>query len=420
MENIHELPPVTGVFSPDCDPKRDGTVTPGEPLTDARAYLRPADDRSALLLGDTFASRILENRIADFERGEGYCARRGESDPDRMVHVSTFVIIEGVIYCTYYANTSSDAEDPNCQEARLAFCPVDDPEDLTVITLQKVGDMLDGRTVTRLYDTILLYDGGDELFLAWTASPDGNYSRLYRTYNFRTATLGPIRINRFAVGNVTNDFSITGMQSALTACGIPYKSMWSDIGIMQKLTTRVENGVKWYYTGAYSGNFNCVIKSRDFVTWEYVSTPDFPNLSQWENAVYVLGDKLFYFVRQKDCGEGFLTVLHLDTGEWEKPVLIADAQSRSDFFFYRGVLYLVHAPIDRCGFGIVKIDTDDIAASRPVAVARLGSSCFYPFVRVVGDELYMSYTVDRKHIRLAKTDIREISDNNLSQMPDAL
>ena len=39
--------------------------------------------------------------------------------------------------------------------------------------------------------------------------------------------------------------------------------MFSDIGIMQKLTTRTENGETWYYTGAYSGYFNCIIKSRD-------------------------------------------------------------------------------------------------------------------------------------------------------------
>ena len=56
-------------------------------------------------------------------------------------------------------------------------------------------------------------------------------------------------------------------------------------------------------------DFTAIIKSKDLVTWEYVSQPDFINDSKWENATYVLGDKVFYFVRQLDNNKsGFLTV----------------------------------------------------------------------------------------------------------------
>ena len=164
----------------------------------------------------------------------------------------------------------------------------------------------------------------------------------------------------------------------------------------------MENGEKWYYTGAYSGNFNCIIKSRDFVTWEYVSTPDFINLSVWENATYVYGDKVYYFVRQQESGQGFLTTYDLITKKWATPTLIADSSSRSDFVTYNDELYLIHSPKNREGFGIVKVDTNDITNVKPVFVADMKSSCFYPFVRIYGDEAYVSYTIDRKHIRLSK------------------
>lgn len=291
-----------------------------------------------------------------------------------MVHVSTFKILNGVIYMTHYANTATEDEDRLCQEARLAFCPVDDPEKMTILTIQKAGEKLDGRLI----------------------------DRLYCTYNMATKTLSAIRPNRFQVGDVVNDFSITGITTALAANGLGHKGMFSDIGIMQKLTTRVEDGGTWYYTGAYSGYFNCVIKSRDFITWKYVSTPDFINLSLWENAVYVLDNMLYYFVRQYDCNQGFLTSLNLDTGEWSKPFLIRDTQSRSDFIYYRNKLLLVHAPIDREGFGIVEVDTEDLSRSRPIAVAKMKDSLFYPFVDVYGDDAYISYTIARKHIRLTK------------------
>ena len=64
------------------------------------------------------------------------------------------------------------------------------------------------------------------------------------------------------VGDIVNDFSTTGISTALAANGLGHKDMFSDIGIMQKLTTRVEDNETWYYTGAYSGHLNCVIKSR--------------------------------------------------------------------------------------------------------------------------------------------------------------
>jgi len=207
------------------------------------------------------------------------------------------------------------------------------------------------------------------------------------------------------MGNVTNDFSTTGIASAFAENGIGCKKMYSDIGIMQKFTSRKENGEPYFYSGAYSGDLNFIIKTRDFITWEYVSQPDFPNLSKWENATYLLDDKIFYFVRQQDTTPyGFLTVYDIDRDTWEAPVLVDDCQSRSDFIFYNGELYLFHAPVDREHIGVIRINRESIKDSCPVLLADLQSSCFYPFIQYLGDELAMSYTVDRKHIRLARFD----------------
>jgi len=215
-----------------------------------------------------------------------------------------------------------------------------------------------------------------------------------------------VQVNRFKVGNVTNDFSVSGITNALALNNLPCKKMFSDIGIMQKLSSRVENGETWYSTGAYSGWLNCIIKSRDFITWEYVAQPDFINLSEWENAVYVLGDSVYYFVRQTtDCMQGFLTRYDLKTGSWDTPTLVRDAQSRSDFVYWQNRLFLMHAPADREGIGILEIDTGNLSKSRPVAVANFHSSIFYPYWDLIGDTAYISYTVSRKNIRFSKFDM---------------
>jgi len=407
MIQITREAPAKGIFTKDTPAAFTPSILPNVPINGYAAFLRPGDDKKARALGDKCVAEVTENFIADFERSIEWCERNGEENPDLMVHVSTYILLDGMIYMTYYANNGTVHEDPRCQAARLAFCPADNPKDMTIIQLQKVGDELDGYTICHLYDTILMHKGGDELYLMWTAAPkqgenEFNYYRFWCTFNIRTRTLGPIRPNRFRVGNIENDFSISGMQAALAAGGIAHKPMWSDIGIMQKLSVRIENGEAWYYSGAYSGNFNCLIKSRDLVSWEYVSAPDFPNNSLWENAVYVLNDKCFYFVRQQECGQGFLTYYDLKEKTWAQPVLIADAQSRSDFILYHDQLLLIHAPLDRCGFGMVKICLTDLSKSEAVFVADMKSSLFYPYVSVYGDDAYISYTVDRKHIRLSK------------------
>ena len=401
--------PVNGLFTPDIPCERPCPVIPGALIERPAAVLSSRVSEAVRRRGDAFADEIEARFIADFERTEDRARACGAGEGDKMVHVSTFVHTGGWIYMTYYANTRTASEDPNFQTARLACCPDGHPDDMTFYDIQAVGDACGGGRVNLVYDTILAQTDADTLLILWTARVEDNYYRLCRPFSMKTRTLGEVRVNRFRVGAVTNDFSATGITSALAASGIGVKKMFSDIGIMQKFTPRVEQGERWFYTGAYSGDFNAIIRSRDFITWEYVSQPDFPNLSKWENAAYVLGSRCYYFVRQHDTTPyGFLTAYDLESGRWERPVLLEDSQSRADFIFYRDGLYLFHAPIDREHIGIVRIDPDDLAASEIVVQAHMHSSCFYPFVQYYDEgELAMSYTVARRHIRLARFTLSE-------------
>ncbi len=366
-----------------------------------------------------FAKEINESVIGDFEK-----------DGDKMCHVSTFCYTQGKIFVSYYANTDTDKENPDFQTARLAYAPVNDVKNKTVIDIMSVGDELSGHKVKKVYDTILMQknEDPDNIYVLWTALVDDQYYRLYRIFNIETEKLGDVKVNRFKVCETVNDFSTSGIKNALACNGIGYKEMRVDIGIMQKLTTRTENGLTYYYTGAYSGNFNCIIKSTDFITWEYVAQPNegagaFDNDTLWENAVYVLDNKVYYFIRQwqasiDDNGNpipgdnrnefgsdyGILTRYDLVTKTWDKPVLVGDSQSRSDFIFFKNELYLFHAPIDRNHIGILKIDRNNLENSTAILQADMNESCFYPFVQYddSGKSLCMSYTVDRKHIRLSR------------------
>ena len=387
---------MNNIFSTDFETRKELKYLDHSRIQNSKIISSNVSDELTIK-GSEFAKEITQRFVSNFEK-----------PGDKMAHVSTFVVIDNYVYMSYYANINDPAEDPTGQTARFSYAPLNNLSAMTWIDIQSAGDEVDNKKIDRVYDTILMKKDENTIYVMWTASADGNYYRFYRPFDVNTKTLGNIAVNRFKVGNIINDFSITGIKSALAENEIPAKTMNSDVGIMQKLSSRVENGKTYYYTGMYTWYFTCIIKSEDLITWEYVAQPDFITESKWENATYVIGNKCFYFVRQQEGNPcGFLTAYDLDTGKWESPVEIEDSQSRGDFIYYDGSLYLFHAPIDREHIGIVKIDINDIQNSSVLLQAKMDTSCFYPFVQYFkNDSLAMSYTVSRKHIRLAEFDMK--------------
>lgn len=386
------------IFSADFKTEKELKVSAGAPIADVARRIGAGADEALMKKGDVFAQEIADRFLSDFEK-----------PGDKMAHVSTFTVIDGTVYMTYYANTKEPSEDPKNQTARLVWASIDDIDRKTYLDLQTAGNTVGGKTIDMVYDTILMQKDERTLYIMWTARTEENYYRFYCPFDVTTKTLGEMGVNRFKVGNTVNDLSVSGIKSALAENDVPCKKMYSDIGIMQKQSWRTENGIRYCYTGLYSGDFNCIMKSCDLVTWEYVAQPEFINDSKWENATYVLGDKVYYFVRQQDNNKcGFLTAYDLKTKAWDAPMEIEDCQSRGDFILYHGNLYLFHAPISREHIGIIRINTDDIKNSTVVLQAKMHTSCFYPFVQYYGEgELAMSYTVARKHIRLARFTLRK-------------
>ena len=359
----------------------------------------PDDTIAAMIRGVKFSDEI-ETHLVDFIK-----------DGDLMVHVSTFCIINDVAYATYFVSTRGTREWPGEHTARFAYCPLSDPGNKTYVDLCDIGDVIDGKKVTAINDTIILRKDDTTLYLAWTAAIDGQHHRFYRTFDVATKTLSDVSLNSFTVGSVKRVFNKSGVEAALKANNIAHKPLdtGGGIGIMPKLSSRDENGTTYYYTGLFYGQFNCIMKSADLVNWEFVALPDFEIDSLWENAVYVIGDKAFYFVRQSWSSQyGVLTCYDLKKKTWASPVYVDDASSRSDFIVHEGVLYLVHAPKDRSHISLMHINQTDLNKSYEIQTARV-PDYFFPYVEHYNGELYMSYTASRKHIYLAKFTIGSLT-----------
>lgn len=372
------------------------------------------EDIEAYINGLKFRKELM-NHVADLKK-EG----------DKMVHVSTFCIINDVLYATYYVNTINYGETPSEHTARFVICPLNTISDSSTYKyydlcytknvaeangIQEI--LINGKHIDYLYDIVLLHKDDNTLFLAWTCTLDGNYYRVYKTYNISTQSFSNIAINKFKVFDTIVDFSSNGLNDVFAKYNIEHKPLAGDIGIMQKLSSRTENGVVYYYTGMYIGQFNCIIKSTDLITWEFVSIPSFENKSQWENAVYIKNDKAFYFCRQQyDTPYAFLTWFDLSTNKWHSPIYINDGQSRYDFIEYNNKLYLIHSPMDRNHLAIMLIDEDNLIRSKDVQVAQV-PDYFYPYMQKYKGELYMSFTNSRRHIYVSKFTICSIDSDTI-------
>jgi len=200
------------VFTADYPTTKPLTITEGAPIADVAKTLTTTVTADVLEKGSAFADKIDAGFISDFEK-----------PGDKMAHVSTFIVVDDMVYMTYYANTKEPSEDPKNQTARLVYAPVNDIDRKTYIDLQTTGDTVGGKIIDMVYDTILMQKDEDTIYIMWTARTEENYYRFYCPFTLSTKTLGEIGVNRFKVGNIVNDFSISGIKSALAEMTFPVK-----------------------------------------------------------------------------------------------------------------------------------------------------------------------------------------------------
>ncbi len=156
------------VFSQDFRTDKELVITPGAPIADVVRTITSDVDEETIKKGDCFACEITDRFVSDFEK-----------NGDKMVHVSTFVVIDETVYMSYYANDKNPDENPQFQTARLVYAPINDIENKTFIDLQTIGDVVGGKTIDMVYDTILMQKDEKTIYVMWTARTENNYYRFY-------------------------------------------------------------------------------------------------------------------------------------------------------------------------------------------------------------------------------------------------
>ena len=170
------------IFSDNYSNKIARLIEAGEFIDNIAGEIKYGTDEKAKQKGVAFAEEVINSVITDFEKTEELFNAGKVNVVDKMVHVSTFDVIDNILYMTYYANVQEAKEEPTNQIARFVYCPIDDVENKTFLDIQAVGDICYGLPVNQVYDTIFARTDTNDIIILWTAKVGDNYYRLYRTF----------------------------------------------------------------------------------------------------------------------------------------------------------------------------------------------------------------------------------------------
>lgn len=345
-----------------------------------------------------------------------------DTTTEKACHVASFVNKSDKIYYAYYCNYIAAREQVTEQTARFGIYDKT-LQTKSIVDVMGVGDTFGDYSVTKLSDIVVLedQDNPDKLHLLWTcALNDGSsevWSVLHAPYTISTNTIGTAEICTLSGGGFTGNFDYNGLVGLFAEVGLPegVSVPNNTIQVMPKVTYRVENSQKVYYTGIGCFELCFAAKTTDFVNWEFVAIPSFKYSAQYEPATYLVGNKLMWFCRQiASKNFGALSYYDLTTNKWADPVYVQDCQSRPDWFNNKGTLYLVHAPIDRNHIAFESVPNTSAIQKMFGYFSFYLESVFYPFVQVDSpDNIYMVATHSRRQIYLYNLNLTQVSESTI-------
>jgi len=119
------------IYTDDIPTDKEEILIESQQITDFAAKIDVEVSDEAVQKGAAFAQEITDRFVSDFEKTQEMVEKGLVDKADQMVHVSTFIVKDGMIYMTYYANNQVAKEDPNQQTARFVYCPIDDLDNKT-------------------------------------------------------------------------------------------------------------------------------------------------------------------------------------------------------------------------------------------------------------------------------------------------
>lgn len=419
---------VTDVLTKDIDSLKESTSkieTEVDNAVNRIENLEQSNDNGTYILeNEADIINCYINGIKYKEDIENVIMNFAQSGIDKAVNVPSFVIIDNVVYATYFTNRTTGQEDTSKHIAVLAYADLTE-KNITHIDVLNIGDEIEGYEVTAINDIIAFKKNDTEILLSIAAYFNNDWHHVYSIFNVTTKTVGETKTCKFYVGEDSVEFSKKNIKTILDNNNIKHLSLDGGgcVGLTPTLSTRIENDVTYYYTGVFSDKFNGIVKSKDLIDWIFVATPYHLKNAVWENSIYVSENIAYCFSRQNSNQRyGILTTYDLVNREWGDIVYINDSSSRGDFFESDGNLYLVYSPNTRSYSCIMKIDKNSIDKSHNIQMAQFSyySAVAFPYVDVYNGTLYIIYNKSHTAINLSSIRLAPLSSDSVQTIFEKL
>lgn len=356
-----------------------------------------------------------------------------KQDGDVVNHDSTLQIdLNGNCYIVSTVNRTGTGDSPpntsGSTFVRLDVFPISNPSNITSYVVAEYEGSYNGLTLESGAGVPNCYLVGTVLHIFFCSKVDTEYTLIHCTFDTQTSTFGDYSKMQITYNN--NTFDITRL-NIFNNIGTDYPNSILDGNTYLSLNGNIGKqvvGENVYYYGCFmAGSYyksGILMKTTDFVTWDFVCipVPDYDTNGKFEAAVHVVGDYLYYALRQTyernvltgvDIPDGKTSIVlaryNLLTNEWIEIIEIPDCSSRPCFFEYNDNLYLWHCAKGRDYGSILKIDQRAIDISYVVQYAHKYSN--YPSVFVYNDTLYV--TVSYSGVQLKSFTLSTISETTI-------
>lgn len=360
------------------------------------------------------------NEKAPFDPQDGIVLNE---DADVMAHCSFFTTIGDELFCVYYHDQEQTLERPSATTISPVLLRADFPRLTnlrreTIVTAgQTLGDFQQSPSRAP-YDPSLL-QVGDTLMVYFIGCKEDVVTYGVRPYDIASGTFSDsvqtltlsYKLGADTVTTVFNSQSVFEMYEKMGIKAVPHNDLL--------MTSRfIKRGDEWFTgiaTAFTPASKPFVIKTKDGRNFDVVLVCRDHNAGACEAAIEIWNDNVYVIVRNSGADLGvrgtFLYKYDMAGNLLAGPLMLTSAQSKPSllvhndrlFAFYSADPWLVTdwGVVSRSRMRISEIDQDlNIIGSKDV-VNEFGIHYMHP--DHVGDDVYMTFTEDRKMIDIAQT-----------------
>ena len=304
-------------------------------------------------------------------------------------HQSMTVLKGGKGYTIFTANNVTMKEYDCHTFARFAVYDIEEPEKAKFYTVAAMGEngniIIDG-----VASLTSLVDNGENIVCHCYGFVGGVITEFRRIFDIESESFGELEVCKIVHNGKEYDFTnktiaeLFGAEYGLT-------EVYSEIGIGPYFKYNDE-----WYTWAYTGSSRfcgILLKTRDFLKFEFVMIPDECRGTKCEIIPYLFKDCMYVAFR-RDYNFQRLEVVKYDMKTLTplESIVLRDTSMRPYFYEYKDRLFLLHSPFVRMNTSIVELSAERrFLNSRPLASIENFHICT-PCPVVYNNELYLTFS----------------------------